>query len=148
MSATHVRTQIRSAVTAALATATGLPVYASRPDAVELSTLPALLVWTDAESAQPQATGFPRTMKRTLLLRVLAVAKATSDLDDAIDEICRQVEIALSMPCAALSGIAQRITLEQTQIRLAIEGSTPTGQAAMTFEVLYMAAENSPDKPH
>lgn len=146
MVALHLRRSVRDAVVQALTglQATGNRVYSSRVYPVDDASLPALLVSTSRDVVTGSSLSIPRTFERTVIVDVIAVAKAISDIDDILDEICRQVEVALAMPCSALAGIAQRITLQETQIRITGEGSIPTGEAAMSFEVFYMAAENSP----
>lgn len=146
--ANHLRRQIREAVATAITglATTGARVFPSRVYPLETEgDLPGLLVFTLAEASSRSTLPAPGLMQRTVRLQVVAVAEATADLDAALDQICKEVEIALAMPCAALAGIAKTITLTSTDVELRGTSSRPVGQAAMTYEVVYMAAENAPD---
>jgi hypothetical protein len=145
--ANHLRRQIREAVGTAvtgLAT-TGARVFQSRVYPLPVTDLPGLTIATDSESSIGATLGAPRLIDRVLRLRVIAWARATADLDDTLDQICKEVEIALAMPCAALAGIAKTITLISTEIELEGTADKPVGQAALTYEINYIAAENAPD---
>lgn len=149
--ANHLRRQIREAIATAvtgLAT-TGARVFQSRVYPLERAgDLPGLLVFSLTETSEGSSLGAPRLMTRVLRVQVVAVAEATADLDDTLDQICKEVEIALAMPCAALAGIAKSITLSATDIELQGTSVRPVGQAAMTYEVVYIAAEDAPDVAH
>lgn len=146
--ANHLRRQIREAIATAvtgLAT-TGARVFQARTYPLERETdLPGLLVFSLAETSDVATLGAPRLLSRTLRVQVVAVAEGVSNLDDTLDGICKEVEIALAMPAGALSGIAKTITLVSTDIEMQGTSVRPVGQAAMTFEVVYMAAEDAPD---
>jgi hypothetical protein len=144
--ANHLRRQIREAIAIAV---TGLPttgarVYESRVYPLQDSNLPGLLVYTENETSERRTLAAPGLMVRTLRVVVRAVAKAASNLDDALDQICKEVEIALAMPNATVS-MAKSITLVATDIEMQGTAEKPTGHAAMTYEVVYIAAENAPD---
>lgn len=143
----HLRRQIRDAITTALTglATTGARAFASRVYPLETTDLPALLIHVLDEASEGTSLGAPRVMERRVRVRVTAVARATADLDDVLDGICKEVEIALAMPCAALAGIAKVITLTATDIALVGDGEKPVGQAAMTYDVVYMAVETAPD---
>lgn len=145
--ANHLRRQIREAVGTAvtgLAT-TGTRVFQSRVYPLQDTDLPALLIYSEGETSERRTLGAPGIMERRVRLVVRAVAKGIADLDDTLDGICKEVEVALAMPCAALAGIAKSITLFATEIEIEGGAEKPTGQAALTFEVVYLAAENAPD---
>ena len=143
----HLRRQIREAVGTAVTgfATTGARVFQSRVYPLEATDLPGLLIAATSEANTTATLGAPRLMERRLRLQVTAVAKAVADLDDTLDAICKEVEIALAMPCSAIAGLAKSITLTGTEIEMQGTAEKPTGQAAMTFEVFYIAAENAPD---
>jgi hypothetical protein len=145
--ANHLRQQIREAVAGAVTglTTTGARVYQGRVYPLEDAQLPGLTVASLAEVSQRTTLPAPGMMARTLRLEVRAFAKAVASLEDTLDLICKEVEIALAMPCAALAGIAKSITLISTDIELQGISEKPVGQAALTYEIVYMAAENAPD---
>lgn len=145
--ADHLRRQIREAVGTAvtgLAT-TGANVHQSRIYPLEDADLPALLVYSTSDSAQATSFPAPRMLERRVRLQVVAVAKVLDGLDDTLDQICKEVEIALAMPVAALAGLCKSISLVSTDIELQGTAEKPVGQAAMTYEVYYIHAENAPD---
>lgn len=146
--ANHLRRQIREAIATAvtgLAT-TSTRVFQSRVYPLERGTdLPGLLVFSLAETSERRTAPAPGIMERVLRVQIVAVARSLADLDDTLDGICKEVEIALAMPCSALAGIAKTITLTSTDIEMQGTSDRPVGQAAMTYEVVYLAAENAPD---
>lgn len=145
--ADHLRRQIREGVATAVTglTTTGTRVRQSRVYPLEDADLPALLVVSTGDTAQATSFPLPRMMERRLRLQVIAVAKAVANLDDTLDLICKEVEIALAMPVAALAGLCKSITLVSTDIEMEGTAEKPVGQAAMTYEVYYLNAENAPD---
>lgn len=145
--ANHIRRQIREAVAGAVTglTTTGTRVFQQRVYPLETTDLPGLLVSTPREQSVGTSLGAPRVMERRVRLHVTALARATADVEDVLDQICKEVEVALAMPCAALAGIAKIISLTDTDITVTGDGDRPVGQAALTYEVLYMTAENAPD---
>jgi hypothetical protein len=143
----HLRRQIREAVATAVTglTTTGTRVFQSRVYPLEAADLPCLLVRTEGDTSEVQSIHAPSPLMRTLSVRIIAIARATSDLDDTLDEICRQVEVALAMPCSALSALAETIALESTTIEMSGNAEQPTGSATLQYQVVYFAAENAPD---
>jgi hypothetical protein len=145
--ANHLRRQIREAVATAvtgLAT-TGSRVFQSRVYPVQTAELPCLLIATRGEASAPATIHSPREVERTLQLEVVAVAKATADLDDVLDQICKEVEIALAMPVAGLTALAKSIALVSSDFELRGEAEKPTGSATLVFEIDYFNLENAPD---
>lgn len=148
--ANHVRRQIREAVATAvtgLAT-TGARVYQSRVYPLESGNLPGLLIRTYSESSKAETIHAPKLLQRLLLLEVIGIAKYVSDLDDVLDQICKEVETALAPPVGALGALAKDITLRSTDIAVDGDGDRPTGRARMIFEVEYYTADNAPDVAH
>jgi hypothetical protein len=145
--ANHLRRQAREGIGTALTglTTTGSRVFQSRVYPLEVADLPGILIYSEQETAEVQTIHSPRVLDRLLRVRVVAVAKATADLDDVLDGICKEVEIVLAMPVTALAGIAKLITLISTDIELSGTTEQPTGRAEMTYEVEYFTAENAPD---
>ena len=145
--ADHLRRQIREAVAGAVTglTTTGSRVFQSRVYPAQTTELPCLLIYTRSETSTPQTIHPDRTIERVLLIEIAAVAKANADLDDTLDEVCKEVEIALALPLAALYGKGKTIQLVSTEIELSGEGERPTGRAVMTYQVDYFNQENAPD---
>jgi hypothetical protein len=145
--ANHVRRQIREAVATAvtgLAT-TGARVFQSRVYPAQTSELPCLLIYTRSEVSEPITIHAPKELQRRVQLEVVAIAKATADLDDTLDGICKEVEIALAEPVAGLAGLSKSIALVSTEFDLQGVAEKPAGSATMVYAVDYFTFENAPD---
>ena len=145
--ADHLRRQIREAIATAVTglTTTSTRVYQSRVYPLETGNLPCLLVRSSSEVVEALTIHAPRMQQRSVNVEVVAVARATADLDDALDGICKEVEIALAMPVSALAGKAKNCSLSSTEIELTGGAEKPVGTATMTYVVEYFALENAPD---
>lgn len=145
--AAHLRTQIRAAVAGALTglATTGSRVFQSHVYKLESAGLPGLLIATESEESSVIEMTAPMAVERRLMLQVVALAKGTSDVDDTIDQICKEVEVALAMPCAALAGLSNSIELRSTEIDFDGDSEQPVGRATMRFEVVYFTEQNAPD---
>ena len=137
---THPRQSIRDAVVAALiaaSTAAGTNVFSSRGDAFG-ERIPALNVLTGDDRMRDEgildlATG---AIEREVDLVVEAAVAANDDGDDALDDLCREVELALYAD-RTLGGAALFLMFESSSIRQT-EGIKPDGhQADILFTVVY-----------
>jgi hypothetical protein len=136
----HVRQQIREyfgTTLTGLAT-TGSNVTESR--VYPLETLPALVIYTKSESSEPIVIGTNRVLMRELEVAVEGYAKATTNFDDTIDTICKEVEEAISAD-VTLGGIAKDAFINSTEINFNGEGEKPLGYVNMTFLVQYHTQE-------
>ena len=95
--ANHVRQQIREKIGTTLTglTTTGSNVYQSRVYPLENINLPALVIYTKSETSEPIVIGTNRVMSRELSVIVEGYVKATSNFDDTIDTISKEVEAAI-----------------------------------------------------
>jgi hypothetical protein len=145
--ANHVRRQLREAVATVLTglATTGANVFQSRVYPAQASELPCLLIYTNSEASTVITIQRPGVADRVLQLQVVAVARVTSDLDDVLDGICKEVETALAMPVAGLAALSKSIALTSTEIELDGTVEKLVGKATMNFEVNYFTAENAPD---
>jgi hypothetical protein len=145
--ANHLRRQIREGIGAAVTglTTTSTRVFQSRVYPLEVADLPGLLVRSSSEVVEVLTIHAPRMQQRSVNVEVVAVARAVADLDDTLDGICKEVEVALAMPISALAGIAKNVTLASTEIELTGGAEKPVGMATMTYVVEYFALENAPD---
>lgn len=143
--ADHVHKQIRSALVTKLTglTTSGSRVYANRLQALPDALSPTLLVVLDEESSTPDTIHAPHVQERTLTAVVSAVAKATSALDDTLDLMSKEVEVALS------SGItAGSTTLYPIYTGMSFDdeqGDKPVGIKRMSFSIPFAAMSNAPD---
>lgn len=144
--ANHIRQQIREYFGTNLTglSTTGSNVYESRVYPIENSKLPALIIYTKSETSEPIVIGTDRVMSRELSVVVEGYAKATSDFDDTIDTISKEVEQAIAAD-RTLDGKAKDTYLESTEIEFNGEGEKPLGYVSLTFLTNYYVKEKNPD---
>lgn len=96
--AAHAHTQIRNALAAALTglATTGNRVYANRLHALAAANLPGLRLYVDNDEVQIETIHQPHVQSHRLMLEVEVCAQTNSALDDTVDQIAKEVEIALS----------------------------------------------------
>ncbi len=75
---------------------------------------------------------------------VEAYCKATSNFDDTIDTISKEVEEAI-MADRTLGGLAKDTYVESTEIEYTGEGEQPVGYVTLTFLTNYYVQETNPD---
>lgn len=142
----HVREQIRDAAVTACTglTTTSTRVYRERLYQLRGADLPGLRIYCGAEQVEPDRLGASHGLQRDMELIVEGLAKATSDLDETLDDICAEVEAAL---CAdiTLGGKAKLLYLsaiddpEQSD-----ESDQPTGLVRLRFRVQYRTLNTTP----
>lgn len=144
--ANHIRQQIREKFGTTLTglTTTGSNVYESRVYPLENASLPALIIYTKSETSEPIVIGTQRLMSRELSVVVEGYAKATSNFDDTIDTISKEVEEAIAAD-RTLDGLAKDCYLESTEIEFNGEGEKPLGYVSLTFLTNYYVQETNPD---
>jgi len=144
--ANHIRQQIREKFGTTLTglTTTGSNVFESRVYPLENTNLPALIIYTKSETSEPIVIGTDRVMSRELLVIVECYAKATSNFDDTIDTISKEVEVAIAAD-RTLDGLAKDTYLESTEIEFNAEGEKPLGYVSLTFLTNYYVKEKVPD---
>lgn len=137
----HARRSIREAVAAALTglATTGSRVFQSRMRPQE--SLPALLVATNGEEIE-QDLGTVQT--RALDIDVTGVALAASGVDDTLDAIAEEVEVAMQA-AGTLGGLVSAPPV-LTAIRTAFDDSLeqPAGEVSLTFRCLYFTQAGAP----
>ncbi len=146
----HIRKQIRDAVVIKLTglATTGVNVFQTRIWPVNDAELPCLLVLTDGDTVNSYSEGSvvantPRNVNRTLHLTVQVLVRGTS-IDDALDQICLEVEKALASD-RFLGGLSVNVTLTDTRIEFKGDGEKPTGEATMTYQIEYWVLDTTPD---
>jgi hypothetical protein len=144
--ANHVRRQIRERVATTLTglTTTGSKVFQSRVYPLTANNLPGLLVYTTSESSDPDVMGAQPQLERELNLVIEGYAKTTSNLDDVMDEIAKEIEVAMAAD-TTINALAKDSFLTDTEIQLTGEGEQPIGMVTMNFTVQYRTANNAPD---
>lgn len=145
--ANHVRQQIRERVASVLTglTTTGSNVFQSRIYPLEKSNLPCLSIYTQEEQSRPVELGNEaRTISRVLKLRIDGVARATSDIDDILDTIAKEVETAMANDVVT-GGLSKGHELTETIISLFGDGEQPVGIVSLLYDIQYFNQENTPD---
>lgn len=138
----HVRQQLREQVAAALAglSLTGARVFQSRFYPLERTDLPGILVFVDDESIDYMSISSNAHLKRDVLVRIQAVAKANSDLDDTLDTISANIETAIH----GASLIIKAKGFVGTQIDIDSSGEQPVGKATLTYRMQMITTSADP----
>ena len=144
--ANHLRRQIRERVATTLTglSTTGSNVFQSRIYPMESAGLPGLCVYTQEESVGIQSMGGTRNVSRDLTLIIEGYASASSNIDDTMDSIGKEVEVAMAGDIE-INNLAQDSYLSGVEITLSGDGSTGIGKITHSYIVVYQNAENAPD---
>lgn len=141
--ANHVRQQLRESIATVVTglTTTGARVFQSRVYPIQATELPCLLVKTEAERVDYQTIAVNSLQEREITVTIEAMAKAVTNLDDTLDKICKEVEIAIN----AASTISKDIQLAGTNIDTSAIGQQPVGIATMIYRMKVYTEANAPD---
>ena len=144
--ANHLRRQIRerAATTLTGLTTTGSNVFQSRVYPMESAGLPGLCIYTTDEAIEIQSMGGTRNVSRDLTLIVEGYATDSANVDDTLDQIGKEIELAMSGDIT-LNDLAQDSYLSSVEITLSGDGSTGIGKITHSYTVVYQTAENAPD---
>lgn len=145
----HARTQIRNAV---ITTLSGLPttgnrVYPGRSLPLDPERIggPGLLVFSGEEPEIERITmGNPAIEQHTLLLHVRGVVKASSNLEDVLDQIALEVQTAMANSNAMQGGIAKSCDLVALQAGEDETLEKPAGMITLTYRCQYHIQANVP----
>ena len=142
--ANHVRQQLREAVATLVTslTTTGSNVFQSRFYPLQTSNLPCLIVSTDGDQVENMSIHAPVLQKRETRLRIDVYARSTVDLDDSLDEICKEVEIAIAN---ASSQIVEGLMYVGCQVDIEVIGDQPVGKVSMIFTKDLYTDSSAPD---
>jgi hypothetical protein len=141
----HYRKTIRDAVVTLLTglASTGSRVYPSRLypyDPAEAGG-PGLMVYTVSEASSLEG----RTLTRELDLVIEVVAQVNGTLDDDLDTIAKEVEVAMgTYPRLGLTGPIDS-WLKSTQVAFRKDGEKETGGLVMTYGVMYRTTQANPE---
>jgi hypothetical protein len=102
--------------------------------------LPAIAVYTKSESSEA-FNDHHRIYQRDLEIAVEILVQGNNDTDDAIDDICEEIEAALNSTRHERSSNYQSIELTQTEVAFLAEGSRPKAAARLTFLIKYETQE-------
>ena len=139
----HKRTSIRNNVTSTLTglTTTGSNVFESRIYPNELAKLPLLNIYSNTETSELLTIG---KIERNLEIMVEGFAKATANVDEALDTIAKEVEVALATDLTR-GGHAKETFLTNTEYELENIGNQQLGVIKMTFNVHYITTKINPE---
>lgn len=135
----HTRQNIRDALVTIIQngnTAAGSNVYPNRETLLWESELPAVLVYTKEETADPRSLSGSQSI-RTLEMVIEAKVMATENVDDDIDDLCAEIEDLLSAN-PSLSGNALSCIYKSTNIDLDSSSENQKGTAILTYQVKYI----------
>ena len=143
--ADHVHTQIREAAVTALTglTTTSTRVYANRLYPLPDGTSPALRVFTDADSIEPQTIHAPLMLGHSLELIVECCVQAGTALEDTADQIHKEVQIALAAGLTVGSKNLQVLPVS-SQYEDDI-GATPVAVKRLVYSISFFTLDNAPD---
>ena len=139
----HKRTSIRNNVTSTLTglTTTGSNVFESRIYPNELAKLPLLNIYSNSETSELASIG---KLDRSLEIMVEGFAKATSNVDEALDTIAKEVEVALANDLTR-GGHAKETFLTSTDFELESIANQQIGVVKLNFTVRYITTKVNPE---
>ena len=103
-----------------------------------------LCIYTKDESAEISVMGATRTVQRELNLMVEGYVKTATNLDDTLDQIGKEIEVAMAGDIG-LNSLADDSYLSSVETSYSAEGETPFGIIRYNYSVIYSNAENAPD---
>jgi len=147
--ADHVREQITVAALSALTglATTGARVFRDRdtserpldPD----TEVPGLTIEDDGEPSERITIDSSQVLERRMRLRVTAHVKAASGYSSSMNQILKEVEIAIAG--ATLAGAKDVSLVELAARETSQAADKPTVRQAFNFEVLYFTVAGAPD---
>lgn len=146
----HARKQIRDAVVALLEdlSTTGSRVFASRVYSLDEDELPSLSVFTVDSGADEVVTritmGNPPKFHRVCPLVIEGHALVDENIDDTLDQISLEVEVAMSQPLT-IGSRTLPAQLQSTGKDLIGDHESQIGILRMVYSIPYVTAENTPD---
>ncbi len=143
--ANHLRRQIRERVATMLTglSTTGSNVFQSHVYPLENADLPALCIYTQDEEIEVGAMGDPRVCHSNMTLIVDGYAQTSSNLDDQLDQIGKEVQVAMAGDID-INNLVKDSYLSSVDISYSGEGTSPIGIIRHNYSVLYRYAENAP----
>ena len=145
----HARQLIREAIATAVTglTTTGTDVFTNRVHPYGDDDLPNISIYAarEPETVEDDGEMGPYQL-RILPIDIVARVKTTTELDDQLDDICAEVETALT-GSATVKALVKDIRLISTEISLDGEGEKPVGSASMVWQIIYRVDGSGPTAP-
>lgn len=147
--ADHVREQIVVAAIAAVTslTTTAANVFRDRDteeQPLKDSEVPGLVVEDDGDPAETVTIGIGRLVERRMSIRFIAHVKATTGYSSTLNQILKEIEIALGN-AASLGGAKWANITDVGARESSRAGDKAAVRQAFTFEFFYITAHNAPD---
>ncbi len=144
----HYRNFIRDQIYILLlnATAAGAAVYRSRVYPVSKQKPQAILIYTNAETAEPDTIGLSTNSTRELDLTIELVIKDQTAPDDVLDNLAQEVEELLLKDCT-LSSDVKLIEYTGIEIDLNGDGDNALLVGTLNFNVIYRVENGNPSQP-
>ena len=144
--ADHLRQQIRERIALDVTglVTTGANVFQSRVYPIEDSKLPCLLVYSNSEESEILNQGSPRLLLRTLSITIQGVASEASGIDDKLDLIAKEIEIAMAAD-VDINGLAQDSFMTSSEIDFTSDGAKTIGTLRVNYQIEYRTLDNAPD---
>lgn len=146
----HARKQIRAGVAALLANlaTTGPRVYPSRVYSLDESELPSVSVFTidvgHDELVSKITLGAPPRFHRVCPLIIEGHALVDESVDDVLDQIALEVEVAMSAQLV-IGTRTLYAQLQTTSKELIGDSESQIGIVRLLYQIPYVTAENTPD---
>lgn len=143
--AAHLHKQIRDALETRLAglATSGSRVYANRVKVMTAANLPGLRIGLDSESAEPVTLHTPHQLERGLSVIVECCAKGDDTLDDTLDLMSKEVEVAIAAGIT-VSGVT--VYPIYTGMELDLEQAEKVvGFKRLRYSINFTALNNAPD---
>ena len=136
--ANHLRRMIRERVATMLTglSSTGSNVFQSHVCPLENDDLPSLCIYTQDEEIEVGASGDPRVYHSTMILIVDGYAQTSSNLDDQLDQIGIEVQVAMAGDID-INNLVKDSYLSSVDISYSGEGTSPIGIIRHNYSVLY-----------
>ena len=136
--ANHLRRMIRERVATMLTglSSTGSNVFQSHVCSLENDDLPSLCIYTKEEEIEVGASGVLRVYHSTMILIVDGYAHKSSNLDDQINQIGIEVQVAMAGDIY-IYNLVKDSYLSSVDISYSGEGTSPIGIIRHNYSVLY-----------
>lgn len=144
--ADHLHKQIRAALETRLTglTTSGARVYANRVKVMAAANLPGLRIALDSEEAEPINVHQPQQQERRLSVVVECCAKGDDTLDDTLDLMSKEAEVALA---SGITVATQTLYPVYRGMEMDLEQAEKvTGIKRLRYSVDYTALSSAPDQ--
>ena len=135
----HPRKTIREKVVDIIkngSTSAGTNVFETKVHPIQTGTRPAVRVWTREDNADGLLSIAPRNYRRIVSVVVDCVDSGSADMDDDVDDLCREVELLLEAD-TTLAGLAEDVEYISTSIEYDGSVDPAIAVASVSYDILY-----------